>query len=86
MRLFSHISVKFVVLFSLINLSLAAQEQDFLKNILKESMKPDLMMEFKPFTQDTSSYKKQIIFDVNKMPLPIATFNHTLDSLMCVSY
>jgi hypothetical protein len=82
MRLFSHIPVKLIVLFSIVSLPLAAQEQDLLKSILKESLKPDLLMELKPISLDSAFLKKQIIFDVNKAPLPIATFNPKLDSLI----
>ncbi|GHT85754.1 hypothetical protein FACS18947_4900 [Bacteroidia bacterium] len=85
MRIISSISVWFVLLFSLTSLSLAAQEQDLLKHILKESLKPDLLLELKPMDLDTAIHlnlrKKQIVLDVNKAPLPIATFNPFLDSL-----
>jgi hypothetical protein len=80
-QLLSPVSLKLVLLFSLVNLSLAAQERDFLRNILKESLKTDFILDPMTSKLDTFSYKRLIILDVNKEPLPIVTFNRQLDSL-----
>jgi hypothetical protein len=80
-RLLSPISFKLIVLFSLTNLSLAAQEKDFLRDILKESLKSDFMLDPMISKPDSFSTQKQIILDVNKEPLYVGTFNRQLDSL-----
>jgi hypothetical protein len=68
-------------LFYLTSLSLVAQETDFLKDILRESLKPEFALDRSLFLPDTSFAPKIIVPNPIMHPLPIATYNHRFDSL-----
>jgi hypothetical protein len=73
-----------VVLFLLLSSFLSAQENDFYKQIIKESVNMDFLfapMNMNPnlLNDSTSNY---IVLDVNKQPLPHIGYNYRLNSLL----
>ena len=76
---------RIIWLFCFSALTLSAQESDFFKRMLKETLRPTLPLNFSLDYSDSLFLRKPLLFDVTKEPLPRLGFNYK-QNLLLLSY
>lgn len=72
----TRLKVFFFAIFSVTGITISfAQENDFYKQMIKESFKFDLQNDLMLMNMDSLPYKAPVVLDVNKKPLPNLGYN-----------
>jgi len=61
---------------------MSAQESDMLKIMMKETIKPDLLLDFSHDFSDSIIQKKIILLDATKEYMPRIGFNHKINQIL----